>query len=114
MRRIGDDQPPAAAKATIDLLGLDQSHDIVERGLQLAKHRDRIIEALCCCEFRETMLEGAADKSGVARAGAIAGLALFQDHDAAPGVRQGEGGGEPGVAGPHDCDVGPRRQGYLS
>ena len=94
---IGDDQPSAAPKVAIDLLGFDQRHNIVEGSLQLAKHGDGMVGALCRCQLRKTMLEGATDKPGVAGAGAEPRLALFQNHDAAPGVRQCERGGESGV-----------------
>src|SRR5262249_30612194 len=58
----------------------------------------------------EAVLERAADIAGVARAGALAGLAGLEHGDAAAGAGQRQGGHEAGVAGADDGDIHRLRQ----
>src|SRR5215813_7311884 len=94
----------------VDLLPLDELEQPVEGGAHVAIDGDGALDPVAIDERAEAVLERAADITGVARAGALAGLAGFEDGDAAAGARQRQGGDETGVAGADDGDVDRLRQ----
>ena len=111
MARLGGQADPALSSvAAVDCLARDQRLELLDGLERRGEQRPGPIHAVAPQQLLGTRLVAREDEPAVPSAGSPAGAVPLQHRDRGPVPRQGERGGEPGVARSHDRHVGPPGQ----